>query len=116
MVSTYFKGTDAIIIVFDLNNERSYNNATTLWLEQVLSKTIDAKIIFVGNKLDLITDPPPQWHQKINLSKYPYFLTSAFTGEGIEKPFLNVIQDEEDLENRMTQKERIRSFQSENHF
>lgn len=53
IVSTYFKGCDGIILVFDLSNPASFTSVTTKWFEMARSKSPDSKLVLVGNKSDL---------------------------------------------------------------
>ena len=53
IVSTYFKGCDGVMLIFDLSNFSSFTNVTTKWYEIAKSKSPEAQIILVGNKTDL---------------------------------------------------------------
>ena len=53
IVSTYFKGCDGVMLVFDLSSFTSFTNVTTKWYEIAKSKSPDAQLILVGNKTDL---------------------------------------------------------------
>ena len=56
IVSTYFKGCDGVMRVFDLSSFTSFTNVTTKWYEISKSKSPHAKLLLVGNKTDLDPD------------------------------------------------------------
>ncbi len=53
IVSSYFKGCDGVMLVFDLTNPASFISVTTKWYELAKSKSPDAQLLLVGNKSDL---------------------------------------------------------------
>ena len=52
---TYYKGADGIIVVFDLTNQKSYDNVKK-WLEEIEQYTSGKKVnkLLVGSKCDLL--------------------------------------------------------------
>ena len=53
IVSTYFKGCDGVMLVFDLTKPESFTNVTTKWYQLAKAKSPDAQLILIGNKSDL---------------------------------------------------------------
>jgi small GTP-binding protein len=103
--TNYFKGSHAILIVYDVTNKTSYENVIN-WVEEIiksLSHDGIPPISLLGNKIDLVTEKvvddylTPSEGQKLAgkvsedyfKSNYdiPYIETSAKTGENVEKAF-----------------------------
>ena len=56
ITSSYYKGADAFIIVFDLTNRESFESVANNWIPQIKTLSDPAKacpILLVGNKADL---------------------------------------------------------------
>lgn len=53
IVSTYFKGCDGVMLVFDLTNHATFISATTTWFEMAKLRSPQAQVILIGNKSDL---------------------------------------------------------------
>lgn len=53
IVSTYFKGCDGVMLVFDLSNPESFTSVTTKWFEMAKMRSPEAQLVLVGNKSDL---------------------------------------------------------------
>lgn len=56
MITTYYKHTNGIIIVFDLSNLSSFQNILEKWLAHIKAYTPSdsPKVLLLGNKLDLM--------------------------------------------------------------
>ena len=57
LTSSLYEQADAVVIVFDVNNDRSFQNATSKWLVNFRRKMISpfgrkSRIMLVGNKID----------------------------------------------------------------
>ncbi|MHA2336420.1 MAG: GTP-binding protein, partial [Candidatus Hodarchaeales archaeon] len=103
--TNYFKGSHAILIVYDVTNKTSYKNVIN-WVEEI-KKSLPhdgiPPISLLGNKIDLVPEKvvddylTPSEGQKLAgevsdnyfKSNYdiPYIETSAKTGENVEKAF-----------------------------
>ncbi len=81
MLSSYTLGAHAIVYVHDLTRPESFNTCLST-LEKI---KCDKKII-VGNKTDLITA------NNNNFSTKSDYTTSAKSGEGVEKLFLEIAE------------------------
>ncbi|NIA11574.1 MAG: GTP-binding protein [Nitrospiraceae bacterium] len=91
-IRNYFLGASGALVVADLS--RPYTTETLpKILDFFLSVAPDAKIVLIGNKKDLFDQPETQaeslqnWKSEKGL---PFLLTSAKTGENVEKAFLTL--------------------------
>nr|XP_015816998.2 ras-related protein Rab-34 [Nothobranchius furzeri] len=96
IASTYYRGAQAIIVVFDLSSVNSLTNARQ-WLEDAMKENDPSSVLLflVGTKKDLSS--PEQLAQTeqeaIRLSeeiKAEYWAVSAKSGDGIRDFFLRV--------------------------
>ena len=53
VINTYFKGSQGIILVYDITNESSFISIKN-WIEQIREKETNAIIVLVGQKCDLM--------------------------------------------------------------
>ena len=87
----YYRGANAIILVFDLTDQNSFNDIKNIWINDVKNyceKNI--QILIVGNKLDLIEKRTVSESQVINFcreNRYKYIEASAKEGINILKIF-----------------------------
>ncbi len=94
---TYYLGTQAVFIVFDLSNQETFDNVKT-WFDE-LSEFLgenELPIVIVGNKSDLTEQRKIDYQTGVNLvnvlssnvnSNISYIETSALTGENVEDAF-----------------------------
>ena len=52
VISSYYRGSHGIIIVFDITDRQSFDDIQT-WITQIYRYSKNANIILVGNKIDL---------------------------------------------------------------
>ena len=87
----YYKNAHAIILVFDLTDQNSFNDLKNIWLNDVKNYgDINTQILSVGNKLDLIEERKVSESQVINFCRengYKYIEASAKEGTNILKIF-----------------------------
>lgn len=93
----YYKGSIAAILVFDISNERSFLNLSN-WLYELKNHSHQKiHIVLVGNKKDLSSEREVSEEAAINFASQSGFLgyveTSAMSGEGIEKPFIDLASE-----------------------
>lgn len=98
LVKVFFRAAAAVILVFDISNEKSFQNLEK-WHDLAYSSCPSEAIFYiVGNKIDL-----PQEQQTIDsirasrkqeeLSAASYFACSAKSGEGVDEIFYVVAKD-----------------------
>lgn len=98
LVKVFFREADAVILVFDLTNEKSFVNLEK-WKSLASSNCPENAIYYVvGNKCDL-----PEEQRAVNCMKTAgiqkdlgataYLSCSAKSGEGIEELFLTIAKD-----------------------
>ncbi len=94
---TYYMGSQAVFIVFDLTNLQSYEHVTE-WFEELAEfiQDKDIPIVIVGNKTDLKEERVISYQEGVELatrlsekgvSKISYIETSALTGENVDDSF-----------------------------
>ena len=89
VVPIYFRNASAAILVFDLDDIDSFNDLDS-WLETIQEqndKTVP--VVVVGNKFDVCPDSSlmakaKQWSFE---HRFPFFVTSAATGQGVKELF-----------------------------
>jgi len=83
----FYRNCMGIVIAFDLTNRESFNNIER-WLKSLNDETDDNVIkVIVGNKMDLKREIKKEEVNQLIGSNYPFFETSAKTGEGIKEMF-----------------------------
>ncbi|MBY8988175.1 MAG: GTP-binding protein [Candidatus Lokiarchaeota archaeon] len=95
---TYYMGTQAAFIVFDVCNRDTFANVK-IWYKE-LEENLNRKnipIVIVGNKIDLSDQRKSQYKEGIalvdelsqqnNYNDFSYIETSALTGENVEDAF-----------------------------
>ena len=89
---SYFRKAQGIAVFFDLTHRDSFNHVQ-MWMKSIEENVNGATIpiVIFGNKSDLadtVPDPvKPEEVDEINPNRYPYFETSAKTGEGVHEAF-----------------------------
>lgn len=90
LTRSYYRNADAIIIVYDITSEKSFENAK-IWIKEV-EQYVDSSVlaVLVGNKSDLYMDRKVQFFQGYQLShekRMEFFETSAKYDNNIETLF-----------------------------
>ena len=84
----YYRDAAAALLVFDLSNRSTFDNARTIWksdFEQATNSD-NAFIFLIGNKCDLADSMEVSEEEArnwANMNNINYFQTSALTGEGL---------------------------------
>ena len=94
ITNSYYKGADAIFIIFDMTNKESLIHIDD-WIEEIIKYTGENILFFIGgNKFDLsnheVTNKDIEVLKK--KKKLNVFLLSAKTGYGIENSFKEIIE------------------------
>ncbi|MHA2180315.1 MAG: GTP-binding protein [Promethearchaeota archaeon] len=93
----YYDYSNAVLILFDYSRIETLNNISD-WIEETnqFIKDKSIPILLVGNKIDLADDRENLKSKAQNLAEqynYPFFETSALTGEGIDEIFAYLISN-----------------------
>lgn len=94
LVHSTLKGVEGALIVFDLTRKNTLDRIDRL-LDVVKKNNPDAKIVFLGNKVDLKDEIEVDKDEIEHIiSKYDeeYHLTSAKTGENVEEAFKSLAE------------------------
>ena len=91
----YYRGASAALVVYDITNRESYDNAQK-WIEEVRSQSEDngpLTIALAGNKVDLasnrkVTEQEAQ--EYANKQQFIFFETSAKTSYNIKEIFRKI--------------------------
>ena len=113
---TYYSGSKAAFIVFNLTDRKSFDNVK-IWYDELITfiPGIDMPIIIVGNKMDLENQRKISYQEGMQLAgsfsnkRISYIETSALSGENVEDAFsliaFNYIQKIKDEEEERLQKD-----------
>lgn len=102
MASTYYRGADAIIMVYDVSSQKSYDNLMEYWGKEIEKNGIDCPFkVLIGAKSDLAykreVNPLPTPYHTIKLgstsAKVRTIETSAKLGENIHEIFSELGRD-----------------------
>jgi small GTP-binding protein len=91
----HYGGASGAAIVFDLTSRKSFEDLSA-WLEELREEVQDVKVIFVGNKTDLVdqrvisTEEGQAFANKMNAG---YLESSAKLGEHVNDIFIPFIQE-----------------------
>lgn len=104
ITQTQFKGAKGIILVYDLNDHKTFENVEQ-WIKSITENAdYGAEVIIVGNKLDLQRDVSNEEIESISKKyKMSHMETSALTGENVDKVFDTL------LENIMTKEIQVKT-------
>jgi len=92
MRQQFYLGSDGIFLVFDLTNQKSFENISSWYFDvkNQLKNRPDLVGFIVGNKKDLIDELQISTEKAIELANthnLGYIETSALTGEGVDSAF-----------------------------
>ena len=108
----YYQDAAAVIIVYNVTEMKSFENAK-LWLEEIKAKTREDPIIgLIGNKSDLVIEEKVDVNEAQRFAKekeLKFSLVSAKTGEGILDAFQEIACEllEKNIINTNTNKARL---------
>jgi len=98
ITTSYYRGADGIIMVYDVNQPRTLNSISREWIKAVQAYAKrDPELLVVGNKMDLMethslsAEDTAEMEERIDELKQSgvrdIVKTSAKTGEQVEKAF-----------------------------
>ena len=85
--NTVFRGVSGAIIVGDLTRKDTLEDMKE-WIEELTSSRGAVPFILIGNKSDLEGKKPEKLRELSTKYNVPFLMTSAKTGENVEKAFL----------------------------
>jgi Ras-related protein Rab-1A len=97
ITSAYYRGSDAIVIVFDVTDPESFSKVDDFWMNEVQKYAhVATKVVLVGNKADC--EEKRQVSRKTSqlladAHKIPYFEVSAQRGTNIDEIFLHIAKE-----------------------
>ncbi len=96
LTSSYYRGADGIIIVYDITDRQSFDNVI-MWYDE-MNKSINKRVstMLIGNKCDLTEKRAVSEQQGRSLAnKYgiPFAQTSAKTSENVNQIFANLAKN-----------------------
>jgi len=100
IVNTYYKGALGIVLVYSINDKKSFINVES-WLKQIANNAPTAAVvILVANKTDLTEQErivkASDGEKLAELHNIQFIEVSAKTGEHIEETFLDLAKDIKD--------------------
>ena len=90
----FYKGTDAVILIFDLTNRKSFESVSK-WVNDIRKYEQDFIGIIFGNKEDLLDERKVLSEEALKIAEIlnlEYAETSALTGKNIELSFYKVAE------------------------
>jgi len=116
LVPLYYRNASAAIVLYDVTNEVSFNDAK-YWIEEL--QNINCVIYLVGNKCDLLNN---EKSNAVNITDYiennkhiiNHKYTSAKTGENIDELFLEIVRKIDKNYNNHSIKQNIKQNIKEN--
>lgn len=95
----FYKGAEAVILIFDLTNPKSYESISN-WHKDIKKNIIPVKDdllgFILGNKEDLVNDRKINPEEPITLAEQlnlKYIEISALTGKNVEECFINLAKN-----------------------
>ena len=96
ITSSYYKGSHGCFIVYDITNEKTFENVDNWFKQAQKEASKEVSIILVGNKCDLENErkiTKEQGEEKAKTLNCPFFETSALSKIKIEDIFTEMINN-----------------------
>jgi small GTP-binding protein len=88
-----YRGADGVMLVYDLTRQESLDNIESYWLAELNKVAENVPAVLVGNKVDLQDEREVSKDYSNDFAERlgtPHFLSSAKTGENVERLFLRL--------------------------
>ena len=96
ITSSYYKGSHGCFIVYDITNEKTFENVDNWFKQAQKEASKEVSIILVGNKCDLENErkiSKEKGEEKAKTLNCPFFETSALSKIKIEDIFTEMINN-----------------------
>eukprot|EP00298_Acanthocystis_sp_HF-20_P021657 c2816_g1_i1.p1 GENE.c2816_g1_i1~~c2816_g1_i1.p1 ORF type:complete len:200 (+),score=52.58 c2816_g1_i1:48-647(+) len=98
ITSTYYRTAKGIVLVYDITNQKSFDELSSYWIPAIRSHVdlSHISLVLVGNKADLSNLRTITTKQGTELAKTlscMFLETSALTGENVKEAFVTVGQE-----------------------
>ena len=97
LTQNYFRNAEGVLLTYDITNSDSFDNLKN-WIDSIKKnmegKNIFIPVIIIGNKIDMEDSREIEKEAAQKFSKennYKYFVTSAKTGEGVDKAIRELV-------------------------
>ena len=91
ITTSYYRGSQGILIVYDVSNFETLQQVT-YWIGELKKENVDGVVFLVGNKSDTVESIPKEQEDIIHTINLPFSTTSAKTGEGVEELFFTLVK------------------------
>lgn len=109
ITKTFYKNSQAVVIVYDVSCKNTFTDLKEIWLKEIRKNCDEDVIIFlIGNKIDknnreVTKEEAESFAKEENIF---YGETSAKSGEGIEKVFIELTQKVCEIRNQSEENEK----------
>merc|ERR1711920_917503 len=93
ITANLLQGIHGVVLVYDCTNEDSFHSVRS-WFSQLRESSPKAKVVLLGNKMDLRHHEvvsSAQGKELANEYKVPFFESSAVTGESVKEAMVWVM-------------------------
>eukprot|EP01103_Thecamoeba_quadrilineata_P003558 TRINITY_DN1331_c0_g1_i2.p1 TRINITY_DN1331_c0_g1~~TRINITY_DN1331_c0_g1_i2.p1 ORF type:complete len:219 (-),score=35.68 TRINITY_DN1331_c0_g1_i2:262-918(-) len=93
LTSSFYRGADGVIVVYDVCNKESFQHAKTRWLPEAEEHNKGTPKFLIGNKCDKIDERciDSETGKAFGTSEgLPYYETSAFIADTVQSVFTNI--------------------------
>lgn len=91
ITKSYYKGAEAVILVYDWTNEKTFEDIKTYWLKESRTNAEGGKIYVFANKCDDPDTKIPEEHAAfLRENKVEVCMVSAKTGRGVSDGILKI--------------------------
>ena len=91
ITTSYYRGSQGILIVYDVNNFDSLKQVS-YWIGELKKENVDGVVFLVGNKIDVIGQLSKEHEDIIKTINLPHYTVSAKTGDGVQDLFVALVK------------------------
>ena len=94
MTSTYFRNSDAVVVVYDITDPATHDEISSYWIPEINNNVDNVIFCVLGNKSDMASERkvPQTLASSLTLGTQPaiFYEVSAKTGSNVEKAFEDI--------------------------